>query len=157
MRVEIVRRTKGRWATFVLSVLALGFLTAAFIVHGDVRLLPIAAVLGCVLILFATRAKAPATAGAVWSGSADLLQGGRKFPGQLSLEAECAIWRPSRFSLRRGVQEIEIQIDSNSQLTLESGRALLDVIVTVSAANSRHRFLTHGAPALKHAIQMIGA
>jgi len=155
MKVEFARRTKGSWAALILSALAFVSLAAAFVVHGDLRIMPIALVLGCLLVLYATRAKASATAGAVWSGSADLLQGGKKFSGQLSLEVARAVWRPSKSSLRRGMQEINIDLTSNAHMTLESGRALLDVIVSVSATHAQHRFLTRGAPALKRAIQII--
>jgi hypothetical protein len=151
------RRTARGWVGLSLRVLALAFLTAALIVHGDARLVPIAAVLACLLVMFVLRDRAPASSGAAWSGSADLLEEGRKFSGQLSLASGCAVWIPSAHSLRDGVDEITMEIGPESVLALETGPALLDVIVTVSGPGRNRQFLTHRGPALQRAIRRLSA
>jgi hypothetical protein len=150
-----IRRTARGWVALSLRVLALVFLTAALIVHGDFRLLPIAAVLGCILVIFVLRDRGPAATGAAWSGSADLLKEGRKFSGQLSLADGRVVWSPSVRSRRDGLDEISMDITSESDLALETGPALLDVIVAVSVPAGNHQFLTHRGPALRRAIRRL--
>jgi len=151
------RRTARGWVALLLRVFALAFLTAAFIVHGDFRFVPIAAVLACILVMFVLRDRAPAASDAAWSGSADLLEEVRKFSGQLSLASGRAVWTPSVHSRRDGLEEITMDITPESGLVLETGPALLDVIVTVSAPGRNRQFLTHRGPALQRAIRRLSA
>jgi hypothetical protein len=149
---NITVRTTRSWIVLFLRVLACGFLIAALILHGDLRLVPIAIALGCVLVLFVLRDRTQPSAGADWSGSADLLLKGKKFSGQLSLAKGRMIWSPTDRSHRLGVDEINVNIVAGSELKLETGPALLDVIVTVSGTAGKHRFLTHRSSSLKRAV-----
>jgi hypothetical protein len=137
----------------VLRVLALVFLIAAIVVHGDLRLVPIALVFGCLLVLFALRDRAQGTAGALWSGSANLIQGGKKFAGQLSLERRRVVWIPTDRSRGHDVSDINLDLRVESEVTFVAGPAMMDVIVTVSAAAGKYEFLTHRGPALQRVIR----
>ena len=99
-------------------------------------------IVGAILpVLLAMRDKTANRLDALWSGSADLLAEGRKYPGQLSLTADSLAWVPSKYSIRHGLTEFSCRSDAIAGL--DSGSALLDLVITVrSATRGETRFLT---------------
>jgi hypothetical protein len=148
--------SSSRWV-LGLRVLGLACFVLAIVSEHGLRLALIGAAAGLLLIPIALRRKGPRATDTVWSASADLVQEGMQFPGQLSLTTTALIWTPSSYSLERGKNEVAVQLESGLSVNLEAGPALLDVFVEVANRNGDpERFLTHRSPVLRRAIRQLG-
>ncbi len=150
-------RPLAGWLGMILQLLAsLALLLGLSLTVGWPWALPAAAAAG-LLIWLTFRPKGPTAEGATWSASADLLTDGHKFPGQLSLTSDEAIWTPSPYSERKGVVAVRAPL-STSMIDLSAGTALLDVIVRITADGGAEplRFLTHRSARLRDAARRVG-
>ncbi len=150
-------RPVAGWLGMILQLLAsLVLLLGLSLTVGWLWAVPAAAGAG-MLIWLTFRSKGPTAEGATWSASADLLTDGHKFPGQLSLNGDEAIWTPSPYSERKGVVAVRVPL-STSNVDLSAGKALLDVIVRITAEGGVEplRFLTHRSARLRKAARMLG-
>jgi hypothetical protein len=152
---EIARRSPRSRAILALRVLALGCFVAGLVAdHASLRWLLIAVATGLLLVPIAWRPKAPATAGAFWSASADVMHGVSRFPGQLCFTDDSAIWTPSSYSRHHGQEQISIPLTGDTPISLEHGSSLLDVLILVRPPTGEPaRFLTHWSPRLRRAIR----
>lgn len=151
------RRSAQSWIVLSLRLLSLASFIAALMTEHGVRWVMISFALGLVVLPIAIRRKASTVAGALWTASADLLEGGTHHPGQLSLLPNSLIWIPSNSARRHGKYDLNLPLSSNSNLQLESGAALMDVFVDVIPKGGEHlRFLTHRSARLRRAFHLLG-
>jgi hypothetical protein len=154
---KVGRRSSLSWiAISCRLVAALGFASSLIVEHG-IRWVLVAISLGLLAVPLALRKKARAVTGALWFASADLLEDQKKFPGELSLMSSAVTWIPSSYSRHLGKHEVNLSLTSDSSIQLQSGPALLDVLIDVTDANGQQtRFLTHRSSRLRHAMLQIG-
>jgi hypothetical protein len=152
---DIARRSPRSRGTLALRVLALGcFVTGLVADHASLRWLLIAVAAGLLLVPIAWRRKAPVAVRAFWNASADVMQGARKFPGQLCFTADSVIWTPSKYSRHHGEEQISVPLTGDTSITLERGSSLLDVLILVRPPTGEPaQFLTHWSPRLRRTIR----
>jgi len=151
---DIAHRSTLSKVALLLRVLALVFIGTAVATEQGLRWLFIAGAIGLLVVPLAFRRKAAPVEGALWSASADLLQGSKHFPGELSLTTGAVVWNPSSYSRNHGLDQVTLQLADGAVVRLESGPALLDVFVDVRATGREStRFLTHRSPGLRRAIR----
>ena len=154
-RAAVASRSNRSWFVLGLRVVAVAGFVTAFIFQGAWRWGPMAIAEAIVVTLVATRNKTSPTFGALWIGPANLLSRGRKYSGRLALTADSVVWTPSSASTRRGVAELNLS--TSSEVSLESGRALFDVVSVRPAIGSESRFRTRKDPTLSRSIQALRA
>lgn len=111
--------------------------------------------LGLGLAVLSQRRKAAPVPGHRWAAPADLLLGGRKFPGQLSVLGDAIVWRPSRHSVRHGLGEVHA--DTSFTAHVNAGPALADVYLTLTAPDGGvTTFLTRRSSRLVRAVEQFG-
>jgi hypothetical protein len=148
----IARRSGLSWLATLLRVLSLVGFVLALTLEGSGRWIWLAAAVGLLLIPFAWRRKADSAPGAVWSASADLLDGSHHFPGQLSITSDSVVWIPSHYSVGRGQVKLVLPMSDRGAVSLRAGPALLDVLLEVGSHGRSTRFVTHRTPSLKRAV-----
>jgi len=153
-RAAVASRSGRAWFALGLRVVAVAGFATAFVFQGAWRWGPMAIAEAIVVLLVSKRNRTSSTLGALWIGSANLLSQGRKHSGQLALTADSIIWTPSSASTRRGVAELNLSI---SDVSLESGRALFDVVSVRPAIGYESRFRTRKDPTLSPSIQALRA
>ena len=153
-RQDIAPRSTLSRLAFALRVLAIVFFSIALATEHGLRWVLIAGAVGLLIVPLAFRRKAAPVAGALWSASAELLQGSKHFPGELSITTDTVVWNPSTYSRHHGFEQVTAQLGESGGVRLESGPALLDVFVDVRVADGKStRFLTHRSPGLRRAIR----
>lgn len=138
-------------------MLGLGCFIAGLVVdHASLRWLLVVVAAGLVLVPIAWRRKAPVTAGAFWSASADFMHGATKSPGQLCFTPASVIWTPSSYSRHHGQEQITVPLTGGTSISAEHGSSLFDVLILVSPSTGEPaRFLTHWSPRLRRAIRKV--
>jgi hypothetical protein len=148
-------RSASGWLALICRLLAaVGFLIALLDESGP-RLALVAVALALLLISLVVRRKAASAEGAVWSASADLIEGRKQTPGQLSFTPDAVIWIPSSYSVRHGFQVSNIPLTPTTKVTLSEGPGLLDVFVDAHGPGRQVRFLTHRSRGLQRAVRQL--
>lgn len=107
------------------------------------------------LVLVGFRSKAPSPPGTLASSSADRLGAGRPFPGQLSLTQSEIIWKPSKYSQRRGEHDVVFPLDQAPGVRLAIGPGILDGTVTITSNDHAATFGTHRTSRLWRRLGML--
>jgi hypothetical protein len=112
--------------------------------------------LAILLVSLTVRSRGPTADGAIWSASADFLTRGHRFPGQLSLSDDKAIWTPNLHSERHGAESIQVTL-AKATIDFEAGSAFLDVTVRISPDDGTEPllFLTHRSARLREAARHV--
>ena len=143
-RVALAIKLLVGTGALVVAAVRYGVLGAALVV-----------LLGLGLAALTQRRKAAAVPGALWTAPADLLLRGRRFPGQLSVLSDGIIWRPSKYSVQHGVDEV--RTDSSRSARVNGGPAVADVFLTLTSPDGTvSTFLTRWSPRLAKAIDEFG-
>lgn len=148
-------RSPLSWIAIGLRLLAAVLFSIALAHRAGLWWLLAVIAVGLFLVPFAWRRKAAPVAGAIWNASADLIEGGKHAPGELSFTPEAVVWVPSSYSLRHGYEEFVLPLTPRAKIELQSGPALLDVFVDVRGPGREARFLTHRSPRLRQAVRQI--
>jgi hypothetical protein len=136
----------------LLAIVAVGF---ALVREGGIRWVLVAVALGLVLVPFTWRRKAAPATGAIWNASADLIEGGKHAPGELSFTPDAVVWTPNSHSLSNGHEGLVLSLTEGATVELTSGPALLDVFVDVREPGREVRFLTHRSKGLERAVSQL--
>lgn len=157
-RPRVITRPGARSWLYRGAWLAATLCFAAAIAHENGAAgIAVAALAGLVLTWAGLRRRSSTVDGAAWSASADLLRGGRQFPGQVSLTTRSVVWRPARSSRRRGVQGLTLDIrEAGCVVRAEAGPGLVDVVLQVRNADGVvASFLTHRHAGLTTALEQM--
>jgi hypothetical protein len=149
----VARRSSWGRSAIVCRLLTLGLLILALAMESGLRWV-LVALAGGLLVPLAWRRKAAPAAGAVWTGSADLIEGSKHAPGQLSFTPEAVVWSPSSYSLRHGHEQLVAPLPK-AKVTLQAGPGLLDAYVDVRWPGREVRFLTRRSPRLGRAVNQL--
>jgi hypothetical protein len=153
----VERRTWRGWVSPIcFGLAALGF-SISLVMQDAIALVIVAPCLALFLIGLALRPKAEKVEGAIYSGSADMLDDqDKKLPGQLSFTANGLTWVPTRYSAVRGARQWSVADTHGLRLNLQRGPGLLDLILTAkTAAGEERRFLTHQRRGFRRAVEAL--
>jgi hypothetical protein len=148
---DLERRTwRGRLALplrLIGAVVAVGLIGFRFGLVAAAA----AAVCGGLLVVAARRRRASSEPGPIWTASADLMRGGGRWPGQLSVLPNEIVWAPSKSSIRRGLEGV--RADKTHIVQLQDGIALTDVYLTLTSPGREPlTLLTHRSRRLAAAL-----
>jgi hypothetical protein len=145
------------WIVLALRPLAAGCFVVGLVIDGHARFALVSVAGAGLLVAAVFRRQAPRMRGALWSSPADLMRGGSRLPGQLSLLSDAVVWTPSAYSRRHGFDHaVRLAPENWSGLNVEAGPALLDVQIAVRSADGQTaNFTTHRSTGLMEAIRQL--
>lgn len=155
MAPRIARRSIRGWSILITRLGALGCFTAGVVIEHGIGFALMALAVGVSFVTLTWRPKALSADGAVWTGSADLIQDRRRFPGQLSVTASEVVWVPTRWSSSKGLSRQSLPLMAHDPVVLQAGPALFDLLVLVpSAGGARIVFGTRRSRRLQRALYL---
>ncbi len=155
---DVSRRSARTWVVLASRLIALGCFTAGIVIKQGAAWALMAVAVGLLLVSLTWRRKAVTAPGAIWSAAADLLAGGRQFPGQISLTPSELVWIPSRYSMSKGRTDLTLPLLPEGGLHVEPGPGLLDLqLVAPDSTGASTRFLTHRSRRLRLVLKRLGS
>jgi hypothetical protein len=118
--------------------------------------IPLAFALALLLVILTFRIRPPACPTARWSSPAELLQDGRKYPGELEVTDQSLVWIPTHSAHYQGSRTLELVPNPTDLISTTPGPGLFDTVVELKTTpNSSVRFQTHRIPGLRKALDRI--
>ena len=150
----VASRSFASWMAIACRLLAACLFLVVLLDQSGPRWALVAVAGGLLVVPIAWRRKAAPATDAVWTASADLIEGSKHAPGQLSLTSEAVVWTPSSYSLRHGHEELVLPL-KKAKVVLQTGPALLDVYVDVRGPGEEVRFLTRRSSRLQRTVRQL--